>query len=274
MSESGIAAWPEEEVRHRHHGWTKRPSDDRGRDPQMAKGPPLRVLLIVTGSTLRAEEMDRPLGYYLKQRIERSLSEAVADGRRRPGGLCRPRRGRLPLDPRRPAPEPADDLPGRSGRQRPGANDGSRKSPSRSPSTSATLSRWTPTWPNPTPVSGAWTTPRPRSPCPCSSTGSSRASSTAAPPLRPSSTSLEGEGEGEGGADRSRRGKRRRLTGRPGRPIRFPAHPAVESARARTPPLPRPMMPSLREDVDFSRHEVVECSYFLLGGSAMSPVVD
>ena len=41
----------------------------------MAKGPPLRVLLIVTGSTLRAEEMDRPLGYYLKQRIEQALSQ-------------------------------------------------------------------------------------------------------------------------------------------------------------------------------------------------------
>jgi hypothetical protein len=25
-----------------------------------------RLLLIVTGSTLRAEELDRPLGYYLK----------------------------------------------------------------------------------------------------------------------------------------------------------------------------------------------------------------
>jgi hypothetical protein len=47
----------------------------------MATGLPLRVLLIVTGSTLRAEEMDRPLGYYLKQRVERSLSEAIADGR-------------------------------------------------------------------------------------------------------------------------------------------------------------------------------------------------
>jgi hypothetical protein len=47
----------------------------------MATGPPLRVLLIVTGSTLRAEEMDRPLGYYLKQRVERALSEAIADGR-------------------------------------------------------------------------------------------------------------------------------------------------------------------------------------------------
>jgi hypothetical protein len=47
----------------------------------MAKGSPLRVLLIVTGSTLRAEEMDRPLGYYLKQRIEQALGEAAAEGR-------------------------------------------------------------------------------------------------------------------------------------------------------------------------------------------------
>ncbi len=44
-------------------------------------GPPLRLLLIVTGSTLRAEEMDRPLAYYLKQRIERSLADAIAAGR-------------------------------------------------------------------------------------------------------------------------------------------------------------------------------------------------
>ena len=48
----------------------------------MAKGTPVRLLLIVTGSTLRAEEVDRPLGYYLKQRIEQALSEAMANGRR------------------------------------------------------------------------------------------------------------------------------------------------------------------------------------------------
>ena len=48
----------------------------------MAKGSSLRLLLIVTGSTLRAEEMDRPLGYYLKQRIEQSLSEAAVAGHR------------------------------------------------------------------------------------------------------------------------------------------------------------------------------------------------
>jgi len=39
----------------------------------MAKRPPIRLLLIVTGSTLRAEEKDRPLAYYLKQRIEKYL---------------------------------------------------------------------------------------------------------------------------------------------------------------------------------------------------------
>ena len=37
----------------------------------------LRLLLIVTGSTLRAEEMDRPLGYYLKRRIEEALNTSA-----------------------------------------------------------------------------------------------------------------------------------------------------------------------------------------------------
>ena len=36
----------------------------------MADESPARLLLIVAGSTLRAEELDRPLAYYLKQRIE------------------------------------------------------------------------------------------------------------------------------------------------------------------------------------------------------------
>jgi hypothetical protein len=40
----------------------------------MARMSAPRLLLIVTGSTLRAEEMDRPLGYYLKQRIEAALT--------------------------------------------------------------------------------------------------------------------------------------------------------------------------------------------------------
>ena len=47
----------------------------------MGKGSPVRLLLIVTGSSLRAEELDRPLGYFLKQRIEQSLGKAVTAGR-------------------------------------------------------------------------------------------------------------------------------------------------------------------------------------------------
>lgn len=47
----------------------------------MAEGAAPRVLLIVAGSTLRAEEMDRPLAYYLKQRIEQAIIDAAAGGR-------------------------------------------------------------------------------------------------------------------------------------------------------------------------------------------------
>jgi len=36
----------------------------------MADDSPPRLLLIVTGSILRAEELDRPLAYYLKQQVE------------------------------------------------------------------------------------------------------------------------------------------------------------------------------------------------------------
>ncbi|QEH31630.1 hypothetical protein OJF2_00950 [Aquisphaera giovannonii] len=56
----------------------------------MAKMSPLRLLLIVTGSTLRAEEMDRPLGYYLKRRLEEAMASGVtpaaAAAGPRPGG--------------------------------------------------------------------------------------------------------------------------------------------------------------------------------------------
>src|SRR5437773_12198632 len=45
-----------------------------GKGRSMAAESPARLLLIVTGSTLRAEELDRPLAYYLKQRIDQSLS--------------------------------------------------------------------------------------------------------------------------------------------------------------------------------------------------------
>ncbi len=40
----------------------------------MADPPDERLLLIVTGSSLRAEEVDRPLAYYLKDQIERRLA--------------------------------------------------------------------------------------------------------------------------------------------------------------------------------------------------------
>lgn len=38
----------------------------------MADDSPSRLLLIVTGSSLRAEELDRPLAYYLKQQVDRA----------------------------------------------------------------------------------------------------------------------------------------------------------------------------------------------------------
>ena len=40
----------------------------------MGDEPPAAPLLIVCGSTLRAEEVDRPLAYYLKQRVEDVLT--------------------------------------------------------------------------------------------------------------------------------------------------------------------------------------------------------
>ena len=46
----------------------------------MAATPSARLMLIVTGSTLRAEEVDRPLAYYLKQRIEQYQEENEPSG--------------------------------------------------------------------------------------------------------------------------------------------------------------------------------------------------
>lgn len=46
----------------------------------MAGGPRPKLLLVVVGSSLRAEEMDRPLGYYLKQRVEEHLAERPVPG--------------------------------------------------------------------------------------------------------------------------------------------------------------------------------------------------
>ena len=42
---------------------------------------PARLILIVAGSTLRAEELDRPLAYYLRQQVEGQLTQRRTDGR-------------------------------------------------------------------------------------------------------------------------------------------------------------------------------------------------
>jgi hypothetical protein len=47
----------------------------------MSDDSPARIILIVVGSSLRAEELDRPLAYYLKQRVESRLAQRLADGR-------------------------------------------------------------------------------------------------------------------------------------------------------------------------------------------------
>ena len=47
----------------------------------MADDSPSRLLLIVAGSTLRAEERDRPLAYYLKQQVERAANQIGAEFR-------------------------------------------------------------------------------------------------------------------------------------------------------------------------------------------------
>lgn len=51
-----------------------------GKGPHMAAPTPAKLVLIVTGSTLRAEEVDRPLAYYLKQRVEDYLAAHATAG--------------------------------------------------------------------------------------------------------------------------------------------------------------------------------------------------
>jgi len=48
----------------------------------MGVEPPAQMVLIVTGSTLRAEDLDRPLAYYLKQRIDAWSDPADSTGAR------------------------------------------------------------------------------------------------------------------------------------------------------------------------------------------------
>ncbi len=45
----------------------------------MADSAASRLLLIVTGSALRAEEVDRPLAYYLRKQVEAQLEEIEDD---------------------------------------------------------------------------------------------------------------------------------------------------------------------------------------------------
>ena len=54
-----------------HRDLTTRDTRDL-KGPRMADDSPPRLLLIVTGSTLRAEELDRPLAYYLQQQVDRA----------------------------------------------------------------------------------------------------------------------------------------------------------------------------------------------------------
>lgn len=51
------------------------PDDEPDDDPESDSGPTLPLILIVTGSSLRAEEVDRPLAYYLQRQIEDRLAE-------------------------------------------------------------------------------------------------------------------------------------------------------------------------------------------------------
>ena len=224
----------------------------------MAEGPPLRVLLIVTGSTLRAEEMDRPLGYYLKQRIEQSLADAIAAGRDGLEGYV----VRVVADFRwihdDPLQSSAHDLPRRAGRQRPGASmarggprlarlrrallhpDGSR--PGRTPrqrlghgqrhhpDRRLRLHR---------PVPPAF--PRPLRHHPTPTSPPPKATSKANP--GPTSTTT-----------------RRRLTGRhQAGPMDPPSGRRTDPARARKPhPLPMPTSPASGKTGDFSQHEVTK----------------
>lgn len=50
-------------------------SEDEGGDAE----PEERAILIVTGTSFRAEEVDRPLAYYLKDQVERALAESDPD---------------------------------------------------------------------------------------------------------------------------------------------------------------------------------------------------
>ncbi len=147
----------------------------------MAKGSPFRLLLIVTGSTLRAEEMDRPLGYYLKQRIEQSLNEATSAGRHGLEDYI----VRVVADFRWMHDEPLQSLPTIS-LGGPGVNALAHRWLEEVPVSLAYSERYfiqmDPDLSRDlAPASGVWTTTRHRSPFPCSSIDSCQGSWNAAP---------------------------------------------------------------------------------------------
>ena len=174
----------------------------------MAKASPLRLLLIVTGSTLRAEEMDRPLGYYLKQRIEGILSASADQAGSKLGHDLSDYQVRVIADFRWIHDEFLQSLPTIS-LGGPGVNAlriaGSRRYPSRWHSTSGISSKWIPISTSLASASGAWTTPRPRLPSPFSWIGFFRRSWNDAPwsPRRLSTWTMRGEGEAETDPDES-----------------------------------------------------------------------
>ena len=117
--------------------------------PLMAKGPPSRLFLIVTGSTLGPRSSiarwATTSSNGSKQVLGTSQDRA---GARRPVRLPGPGRRRLPLDPRRSLGTcPRSRWGGPASMPWPTA--GSRRSRSRWPSTSGISSRWTPTLPTP-----------------------------------------------------------------------------------------------------------------------------
>ena len=164
--------------------WLPRPTarSIARKGPLMAKGSPIRLLLIVTGSTLRAEEMDRPLGYYLKQRIEHALSEVTAPAAG-PGRLSRSSRGRFSLDPRRAPPEPANNL-ARRARCDALAHRWLEDIPVSLAYSERYFIQMDPIWPSPASASGAWIIPPLRSPFPYSSIDFCRGSWNVAPHQR------------------------------------------------------------------------------------------
>jgi hypothetical protein len=108
----------------------------------MADHPQARRVLVVVGSTLRAEELDRPLGYFLRQRIEQAWDAAAG-----------PVQVLVIADFRWLHEEALQALPTISVGG-PGVNALAQECRSRSPWRMNTTFKWIPTWTTPAPASG------------------------------------------------------------------------------------------------------------------------